>query len=237
MDVAAWAACNNDTTQYADCLPLPPTCMHVDSSLPAPPPPPSPSSPTSPTCTCTPNPHAPPLLAQTAQLPTCHEARLARSHLAGDYTLPAWQDVAAPVAPAPRKHRKAAARAAVDPAHVEFMTGVNTRGYGAPRRKGKPLSKQLVRRELLATSNTKVAVVGPDHVGCTTLLQLLGRQLQIATSSAPRPPPQERLEYHPDHFEALVARWTQLSQQEGPLLIEDSPWAYVAKHTGQITPQ
>ena len=128
-------------------------------------------------------------------------------------------------------------RTAVNQTHVEFMTGVNVRGYGAPRRKGKPLSKQLVRRELLATSNTKIALVGPDYVGCTTVLQLLGKQLQVATSSAPRPPPQERIEYHQEHFEELVARWQKLSQQDGPLLIEDSPWAYVAKHTGQITPQ
>ncbi len=116
--------------------------------------------------------------------------------------------------------------------HVESMTGVNSRGYGAPRRKGKPLSKQLARKELLANSSTKVAIVGPDHVGCTTLLQLLGRQLQVPTSSAPRPPPQDRKEYNHEHFEAMVVRWQQLCQQSGPLLIEDSPWAYVAKHTG-----
>ncbi len=121
--------------------------------------------------------------------------------------------------------------------HVEFTTGVNARGYGVPRRKGKLLSKQLIRRELLASSNTKVAIVGPDHVGCTTLLQLLGRQLQIATANAPRPPPRERTEYHQAHFEETVARWRKLSQHIGPLLIEDSPWAYVAKHSGQITSQ
>ncbi len=88
--------------------------------------------------------------------------------MARDYTLPAWQDIAAPPAPTPRKARKAAARAAVEQVHTEFTTGVNTRGYGTPRRKGKPLSKQLVRRELMAKSNTKIALVGPDHVGCTT---------------------------------------------------------------------
>ncbi len=36
VDVAAWAACNNDTTQYADCFPASLTCTHVDISLPSP---------------------------------------------------------------------------------------------------------------------------------------------------------------------------------------------------------
>jgi hypothetical protein len=65
----------------------------------------------------------------------------------------------------------------VEPAHVEFTTGVNERGYGAPRKKGKPLSKHMVHREIVTRSNAKLVVAGPDYVGCTTLLQLLGRQL------------------------------------------------------------
>ncbi len=164
VDIAAWAACNNDGTQYADCFPAPVTCTHIDCSRPCPP---ASSTPATPPCTdC---PHDPPH-AQSAHLPTCLEAELAHQYLGGDYTLPALQGVAAPCTPAPRKHRRAAARAAVGQTHVEFTTGVNSRGYGTPRRKGKPLSKQLVRKELLASSHTKIALVGPDYVGCTTIL-------------------------------------------------------------------
>ena len=70
----------------------------------------------------------------------------------------------------PRGARKSAAKQAVGELAVEFTTGVNDRGYGTPRKKGKPLSKRLVHKELLSSSTTKVAIVGPDHVGCTTLL-------------------------------------------------------------------
>ena len=87
---------------------------------------------------------------------------------------------------------------------MEFLTGVNERGYGTPRKKGKPLSKKLVHRELLASSNIKIVVSGPDHIGCTTLLQLLGKQLGVATANAPRLTPSERVEFNQAYFDGQV---------------------------------
>ena len=103
------------------------------------------------------------------------EAHLATAHLAIEHALPAWEGECDTTFPPPRKLQAHAINTAVHPAHVEFLTGVNTRGYGAPRRKGKPLSKKLVRQDLVAQSSTKIVITGPDHVGCTTLLQLLGK--------------------------------------------------------------
>lgn len=76
--------------------------------------------------------------------------------------------------PLPRHLRNRYAKIATNHAHVEFLTGVNSRGYGQPRKKGKPLDKRPVQKELVANSHNKIVVTGPDHVGCTTLLKLLG---------------------------------------------------------------
>ncbi len=84
VDVPAWASCNNDSTQYADCFPAALMCTHVDCSLPCPPPPSS----SSPACTPCPD-HS--LHAQVAHVPTYIEAELASKHLGGDFTLPAFQ--------------------------------------------------------------------------------------------------------------------------------------------------
>jgi hypothetical protein len=125
----------------------------------------------------------------------------------------------------------------VNPDCVEFLTGVNERGYGAPRKKGKPLSKKLVRKELVERSHTKIVVTGPDFVGCTTLLQLLGRSLGLATLTAPRPAAATRGDFDQGYFDSLVTRWAEVCRRPEVVLVEESPWSYLAKHSTHVTPQ
>ncbi len=76
--------------------------------------------------------------------------------------------------------------------------GRASRGYGERKKKGKPISKQPLRKQLLAESDTKIVVTGPDFVGCTTLLQELhrvGYQCNFL-----RDKPKDRGEFNPTHF-------------------------------------
>ena len=53
----------------------------------------------------------------------------------------------------------------------------------------------------------------------------------------PRPSPKDRLEFDQGHFDEQVARWRKVTAQQSATVVEESPWAYLAKHTCQITPQ
>ncbi len=45
-----------------------------------------------------------------------------------------------------------------------------------------------------------------------------------------KPPPAERATFSSAHFEALTDRWAKLAAQPGVLIVEESPWSYLAKH-------
>ncbi len=76
----------------------------------------------------------------------------------------------------------------------------------------------------------KIVVTGPDFIGVTTLLRNLekkGYQVEVCDG---KPDPPARDQFSPSHFEDLVARWARLSVKPGVLLVEESPWTYLAKH-------
>ena len=62
-------------------------------------------------------------------------------------------------------------------------------------------------RELVANSHNKIVVTGPDHVGCTTLLQLVGKQQGLQISKADRPCIADREDFNQGYFDSLVTRW------------------------------
>ena len=123
VDVAAWAATNNESTQYQDHL-LPPcyTTM-LDCSQPQPlnmaaeavEPAPTPASPPAPSAA------EPPILVEEA---------LALAHLAAEVPRPGVEGHCTLSEALPRHLRKQYAKAATCHTHVEFLTGVNSRGYG-----------------------------------------------------------------------------------------------------------
>ena len=169
MDVAAWAALNNEATQYHDGLLPPCYSAALDCSQPAP------STIITELVEPTIDGEQPPGTHITpSPSPLLVEEALALEHLTLEGARPAVEGHSTHPAPLPRKQRQRYVREATGPVHVEFLTGVNARGYGKPRKRGKPLDKGPVQREVVANSHSKIVVTGPDHVGCTTLLQLLG---------------------------------------------------------------
>ena len=91
--------------------------------------------------------------------------------MGADFQLPAWDGELPPIGGTPRKLRQ---QVTCEAARVDISPkGRASRGYGERRKKGKPLDKRPIRKQLMADSNTKIAVTGPDFIGCTTLLQQL----------------------------------------------------------------
>lgn len=149
-----------------------------------------------------------------------------------EFSLPAWDDRGPPECGTPRSVRNAVRCEAV---HVDTgPKGRAERGYGERRKKGKPLDKRPIRRELLHNSQTKIVVTGPDYVGCTTLLQQLGHAGYPVDTSLHKPEAADRLTFSQQHFDEQVARWKLLQASSGPVLVEDSPWAYYHRHVHHL---
>lgn len=136
----------------------------------------------------------PPTRATPAPPRTCREEQLALQHLGGELQHPEW--VCATSAP------EGVSRQAWRQLHVQQVDteGRALRGYGERRKKGKPIDKQPLRKQLLAESNTKIVVTGPDFAGSTTLLQQLHRVGYTCNFLRDKPAPATRGEFCPAHF-------------------------------------
>lgn len=75
------------------------------------------------------------------------------------------------------------------------------RGYNEKKKKGKPISKQPLRRQLLAESDTKIVITGPDFIGSTSLMQELNRVGYQCNFLRDKPAPNTRGEFSSAHFE------------------------------------
>ncbi len=64
----------------------------------------------------------------------------------------------------------------------------------------------------------------------TTLLRGLEKSGYIVDICKEKPPPEARVAFCIQHFDYLVTRWARLTSHPGVLLIEESPWSYLAKH-------
>jgi hypothetical protein len=84
-----------------------------------------------------------------------------------EYAVEEWAGSSSPPHPISRVARKQLHCEGTD------AEGRLARGYNVPKKKGKPISKLPLRKQLLAESNTKIVVTGPDFAGSTTLLQQL----------------------------------------------------------------
>lgn len=73
-------------------------------------------------------------------------------------------------------------------------------GYNPRPKKGKPISKAPLQRRIMATSGYHVVITGPDYVGCTTLLAGLRKVGYVTRQLAPKPAPEQRPHFQPDHF-------------------------------------
>jgi hypothetical protein len=116
-------------------------------------------------------------------------------------------------------------------AHVEET---NSRGYAARHKKGKPLPKKALMRAMVAQSQHKIGVVGPDFVGVTTVLQKLQQGGYKTVQLVPKPPAELRTTFQWGYFERLVHAWGQLPDEGPACLIEDTPWAYLARHSVHV---
>jgi hypothetical protein len=94
------------------------------------------------------------------------EAQAALHTLACEFELEEWAGTTEQLPPLPRACKKKLHSMAAE-------TGRASRGYGERKKKGKPIDKKPLQRQLLSDSNTKLVITGPDFVGCTTLLQQL----------------------------------------------------------------
>ena len=115
------------------------------------------------------------------------------------------------------------------PIHVE--EGTNPRGYATRHKKGKPLPKGKLIKDMVARCSHKIGVVGPDFVGITTLLQRLRAAGYATDTLGPKPPPDLRTTFQQAHFDTMVAAWQALPDSGPALLLEDTPWAYLARHS------
>ena len=82
--------------------------------------------------------------------------------------------------------------------------------YPSKPKKGKKWPTAPLRKRFVATCSTCVAVVGPDFVGCTTLLQALEQHGFTITFLGDKPSPTARLRFQEEYLHALVAAWEQL---------------------------
>lgn len=111
-----------------------------------------------------------------------------------------------------------------------------TRGYKARKKKGKPINRKPIERHVKKHSDVKISVTGPDFVGCTTTVQILKQQGYKVAQLAPKPPPGDRQDFSREYFDLLVSNWRSLSATPGHLVIEDSPWAYLLRHSCHVAP-
>ncbi len=117
------------------------------------------------------------------------------------------------------------------PLHVEEG---NPRGYATKHKKGKPLPRGKLVKDMVARSAYKIGVVGPDFIGVTTLLQGLQHAGYTTTTLGDKPPPDQRSSFHWEHFQRMVQAWQQLPEEGPALLVEDTPWAYLARHSVHV---
>ncbi len=80
-------------------------------------------------------------------------------------------------------------------------------------------------------------MVGPDFVGVTTVLRLLEKQGHSPVFLTSKPSPAQRATFQPNHLDALISAWAALPRTGAAQLVEDSPWAYYAKHSAVIAPE
>lgn len=167
VDIAAYAALENDKTQYCQSFPVLPEQTIVDASVPEQGPPGTPLD--APTC------------LQTAIDDTSApiEASLATHILSGDFSLPAWQEdmgrarTPRRVRSKLKKHVKHVLAHFNHAIHVAETSGPQERGYKPRKKRGKPIDKRPTKLNFMVNSKTKIALVGPDFVGCSTVLQVL----------------------------------------------------------------
>ncbi len=110
-----------------------------------------------------------------------------------------------------------------------YVCDSTDRGYKPKPKKGKPIDRSPVLRQHLEASRDKIIVTGPDFIGVTTLLRNLEKK-GYAVDVCTKPPPAERATFSMEFFEKLVNRWARLATLPGVLLVEESPWTYLAKH-------
>lgn len=79
--------------------------------------------------------------------------------------------------------------------------------------------------------------MGPDFVGLTTLLRRLEHAGYSTLALATKPPSHARASFAPTYFHDLVAAWQALPRAGQAILVEDSPWAYLAKHGASLAPE
>ncbi len=145
------------------------------------------------------------------------------------------EDVSEPTAawrkppPYTQPHHSASTHSA--PLHVEEG---NPQGYATRHKKGNPLPKCKLVRDMVARSAFCIGVVGPDFVGITTLLQGLQHAGYTTTTLGDKPPPDQRTTFQWAHFQRMVQAWQQLPDKGPALLVEDTPWAYLARHSVHI---
>ena len=113
---------------------------------------------------------------------------------------------------------------------------VHEGAYPKRPKKGKKWPTASLRKRMVDTCSTRVAVVGPDFVGCTTLLRGLEQHGFTIAFLGAKPPPISRHRFQEDYLRALVTAWEQLPRSGPALLLEGSPWAYLAVHAAHIKP-
>ncbi len=74
-------------------------------------------------------------------------------------------------------------------------------------------------------------------MGITTLLRLLEKEKHPPTFLATKPHPKHRHLFHPNHLDDLISAWASLPREGAAKLVEDSPWAYYAKHSAGMPPE
>ena len=73
-------------------------------------------------------------------------------------------------------------------------------------------------------------------MGVTTALRLLEKEGHPPVMLARKPPPKDRHTFHEQYLAELVQAWEDLPRKGAAQLVEDSPWAYYAKHSAGLTP-
>ncbi len=119
------------------------------------------------------------------------------------------------------------------PAPIAACTA-EERGYKPRPKKGRPIDKGPVLRQHLQECSDKIVVCGPDYIGVTTLLRGLEKLGYAVDVCRGKPPAEAREAFCNQHFNALVSRWARLTTHSGVLLIEESPWSYLAKHAHHL---
>ena len=104
-------------------------------------------------------------------------------------------------------------------------------------KKGKPLPKGQLIQLLKDTRGWNIVLAGPDFIGISTLLRELEQLGYHVRLQHHKPSTTKRLDFHLPYFNHLVSDWTSFCADSRALLIEDSPWAYLCRHTVHIAPE